>query len=278
MVNYQRLLSDVMSRGTLRPDRTGTGTMSLFGQQLKFLNTEYVFPAVTIKRLPFRGVAGELASFLKGTNNLADFQANGCRFWDKNAEHTSGSSFVPRWPGHLGRIYGEQWRAWKSLDDQGSMVVTDQLRTLVNGLKANPCGRRHLVLAYNPGELDEVCLPACHVLFQCYSDGHTLDLLFWMRSVDLFLGLPCDIALYALLHRLLARECNLKPSMLVAQLGDAHIYMNHMDQVREALARKPKALPRLLLEEDARLFAFHPESVKLEGYDPHPSISAPLAQ
>ncbi len=278
MVNYQRLLYDVLTKGEQRPDRTGTGTLSLFGQQLRF-DCASSFPAVTVKRLPFEGVCGELASFIAGARDVADFQKNGCRFWDANAERTSGSKFLPEFKGDLGRIYGVQWRSWHFVDRSTyKWFQVDQLRELVAGIKAQPYGRRHLVLAYNPGELDQVCLPACHVLFQCYVARERLDLLFWMRSVDLFLGLPCDIALYALLQRLIALECGLLPGMLIAQLGDCHIYLNHIAQTKQILSRVPLNPPQLVLAKEASLFGFKPAHASLRGYDPHPAIKAPMAQ
>ena len=285
MINYQQLLHQVLTQGTKRPDRTGTGTLSVFGRQLKFPNKagpDGCFPAVTVKRLPFKAVCGELASFIQGARDIETFRANGCGFWDQNAQHTSGSLFEPEFEGDLGRIYGVQWRSWLSGVRLPSGYLhpraTDQLKNLVEGLKGNPNGRRHLVMAYNPGEMDQVCLPACHVLFQCYVEGDELDLLFWMRSVDLFLGLPCDIALYALLQRLIALECGLVPRMLVAQLGDCHIYLNHLEQAKEAVSRKPRIPPELILAEETSLFGFKPAHATLLHYDPHPPISAPMAQ
>lgn len=278
MISYQQLLAEVLTHGKRRNDRTGTGTLAVFGRQLAFNNTagpDGCFPATTIKPLPFAQMCGELASFIEGTNDVERFKRNGCNFWNKNAEHTSGSNFHPAFPGDLGRIYGVQWREWRTWSE---WQPTDQLKNLIQGIKENPFSRRHIVLAYNPGELDQVCLPACHVLFQCFVSGDTLELLFWMRSVDLFLGLPCDIALYALLQRLIALECNLLPGRLVAQLGDAHIYLNHLEQVSEALRRRPYDSPELQLSPFTSLFGFKPHHAVLENYQCHPPLPAAMAQ
>lgn len=283
------------ANGVQRPDRTGVGTKSVFGMQLSMPNTERTFPAVTTKRLAFKQVAAELACFLRGYDNLEDFHKLGCHIWDGNGAITSGSRFKPSKPGDLGRIYGVQWRDWHS-PDLGRVVFgsseaspthpskhTDQLRNLVAGLKLDPFSRRHMVTAWNPGELDDVCLPPCHVLFQCYvyrphnGQGELwLDLRVDMRSVDLFLGLPFDIASYALLQRLLCKEVGMASGHLVFQLGDAHIYNNHEAQVAEVLSRDPEPPPLLRLRDDASLFEFHPDQAWLEDYLPHPAIPAPL--
>lgn len=282
------------ANGEQRPDRTGVGTKSVFGMQLSVPNTELSFPAVTTKRLAFKQVAAELACFLRGYDNLEDFHKMGCHIWDGNGAATTGSRFKPDKPGDLGRIYGVQWRDWHSPDptrvvfrtasDAASpahpIKHTDQLRDLVAGLRLDPFSRRHMVTAWNPGELNDVCLPPCHVLFQCYvyeSGGlRTMNLRVDMRSVDLFLGLPFDIASYALLQRLLCKEVGLRSGHLVFQLGDAHIYNNHETQVATVLSRDPEPAPVLRLRDDASLFEFHPDQAWLEDYLPNTVVSAPL--
>lgn len=275
------------ANGNQRPDRTGVGTKSVFGMQLSMPNTELSFPAITTKRLAFKQVAAELACFLRGYSTLEEFHSMGCHIWDGNGAATTGSRFKPTKKGDLGRIYGVQWRDWQSVTrgqgydmDLIGAKTTDQLRGLAAGLRLDPFGRRHLVTAWNPGELDDVCLPPCHVLFQCYVYKYagllTLDLRVDMRSVDLFLGLPFDIASYALLQRLLCKEVGMRSGHLIFQLGDAHIYNNHEEQVATVLSRDPEPPPVLRLRDDASLFDFHPDQAWLEGYLPHPAVPAPL--
>jgi len=279
MKAWHWILRNVLENGVERPDRTGVGTLALFGEQLKFDNRAGVFPAVTTKRLAFKQVAAELACFIRGYDNLTQFHALGCSIWDGNG---TSSCWIPkaRFEGDLGRIYGTMWRDWHSwttiADGRYSFKSTDQLQELVHGLIEDPYSRRHLVTAYNPGELDAMCLPPCHVMFQCFVADGRLDLRVDMRSVDLFLGLPFDIASYALLQRLLARETGLRSGWLTFQLGDAHIYKNHIEQVKEVLSRQPYGPPNIGLAASASLFNFLPAEAFLEDYRAHDAVPAPL--
>lgn len=290
MNEWHRILTKVLRSGSRRPDRTGVGTLSVFGEQLCFDNRwsdeHDIFPAVTTKKLAFKQVAAELASFIQGYDNVYDFNRLGCDIWDGNA----GSGYwklKARFDGDLGRIYGVQWREWLSAPRAGGQPPyrTDQLALLLDGLRKDPFGRRHVVTAWNPGELDQMCLPPCHVMFQAYvreddyGNGRlckTLDLRVDMRSVDLFLGLPFDVASYALLQRLLAQELGMESGWLTFQLGDAHIYLNHLEQVHTVLMRQPFEPPRLWLAPDAKLLTFRPEQASLLDYYSHPAVKAPL--
>lgn len=278
MIQWHNILREALYTGDPRMDRTGVGTHAVFGRILRF-NPSDGFPAVTTKKLFFKSVAAELACFCKGHMTLEEFHQEGCNIWDANAAEFGGE---------LGRIYGTQWRDWRSQmwerREDGietvpdGFIVVDQLEVLVRGLQANPHGRRHLVSAWNPGELDVMCLPPCHVMFQCYvSSGGELSLSVMMRSVDLFIGLPFDIASFALLQRLIARETDLTVGDLVFFLGDAHVYRNHFEQVREVLKRAPRReKPCLILEPEARLFNFNSSQATLENYNPWPVITAPM--
>lgn len=282
MEQWRRILEKVSRHGELRNDRTGVGTLALFGEQLVFDNRAE-FPAVTLKKLGFDQVKAELACFLQGYDNLEGFHKMGCTIWDGNGGSEYWKPFA-RSEGDLGRIYGVQWRDWKSCngDPANSAALeyvkhTDQLKNLVDGMRKEPHGRRHMVTAWNPGELSAMCLPPCHLFFQAFINKHSqVDLAVVMRSVDLFLGLPFDVASYALLQRLLAKELGLDSGMLTFFLGDAHIYLNHREQVAEVLQRTEKELPTLALAADASLFEFHPSQALLQGYEPHAFVKAPL--
>lgn len=278
MKQWHDIMHKALTEGVERPDRTGVGTMALFGEQLVFDNS-ITFPAVTTKELKFGQVKAELAAFIRGYSTLEQFHSVGCKIWDGNAEQTAGSKFKPAFQGDLGRIYGVQWRDWHGYD--GGPQSFDQLRELVVGLKANPYGRRHLVSAWNPVDLNDMVLPPCHVMFQCFVrpgrlGNPVLDLRVDMRSVDLFLGLPFDIASYALLQRLIAREVHMDAGKLVFQLGDAHVYLNHGQQVGTVLGRKPYFPPLLTLADETSLFEFHPDQAELFDYSHHPAVPAPL--
>lgn len=273
MDEWHRIMRKVMISGTKRDDRTGTGTRALFGEQLVFDN-RVGFPAVTTKKLALSQVASELSCFLVGADSLDAFHAKGCTIWDGNG---NASYWKPRWPGDLGRIYGVQWRDWTTLGLGGQMVSTDQLRQLVDGMKSQPHGRRHIVTAWNPGELDQMCLPPCHVLFQAYVVDGRVDLRVDMRSVDLFLGLPFDVASYGILQRLLAKELELNSGFLTFQLGDAHIYLNHMDQVTTVLGRVPLDPPDLRLEPETGLFNFEAKHASLLRYNHLGIVAAPMS-
>lgn len=274
MQQWHDILRKVLNEGEIRQDRTGTGTLALFGEKLVFDNEE-TFPAVTSKKLAFKSMAGELACFLQGKQHLKDFHEMKCKVWDGNG---NADYWKPDVPGDLGRIYGVQWRNWRSLGVHLEVVEVDQLKDLVNNMKKQPHGRRHVVTALNPGELNQMCLPPCHVMFQAFVRGTShVDILVYMRSVDLFLGLPFDIASYALLQRLLAKELGLKSGKLTFMLGDTHIYMNHIDQVKTVLERESFPAPKLHLDEDASLFNFHPDQASLVDYLSHGTVAAPLS-
>lgn len=271
---------DVLAIGERRHDRTGAGTRALFGM-LKRFDLRNGFPACTTRRIPFAGIAGELAAFLQGAETLEQFNKMGCNFWDKNASAPSWKE-RQRFPGDVGRLYGPQWRRWRSVmvdGDSVGMRETDQLKLTVKGLQADPHGRRHLVVTWQPGELDQMCLPPCNVMFQFFASdqgGRWLDMQFHMRSLDLFLGMPADVASYALLLHLVGHEVGRRPRFLLMSAGDAHIYLNHKEQVEQIMSRTQRALPQLDLSPGARLFGFLPEDASLRDYDPHPALPAPL--
>lgn len=272
MKAWQRLLETVSDLGEIRQDRTKVGTQSIFGLSAEFVNTPESFPAVTTKRLAVRQCFAEMALFIQGKHTLTDFHALGCTIWDGNG---TSDYWHPKTPGDLGRIYGVQWRDWRT-GITGGQVATDQLYQFVKRLKKDPNSRRHIMTTWNPGELDNMALPPCHIMLQAYVSGEHLDFLVYMRSVDLVLGLPFDTAGYALLQHLVAKEVNLKPRRLLFNFGDAHIYRNHSEAVATILARAPKAPPRLILAPEARLFDFHPDMATLEEYAPHEAVKAEL--
>lgn len=277
MEQWQGLLSKVMRHGEPRNDRTGVGTLALFGEAVTFDNRT-TFPAVTTKRLGFEQMAAELACFLRGARSLEDFHKLGCTIWDGNG---LADYWLPRaeFEGDLGRIYGVQWRDWQSVATDGNTKHTDQLRNLVNGMLKDPHGRRHIVTALNPGELDEMCLPPCHLFFQCFlNEENRLDMTVYMRSVDVFLGLPFDVASYALLQRLLAQTLGEghSPGFLTFFLGDTHIYNNHHEQVKLVLSREACPGPQLYLDPAATVFGFHPSQASLQGYTHLGAVPAPL--
>lgn len=286
---WHRIMRRIVMDGEPRQDRTGVGTRAVFGAQAEF-DLRDGFPACTTKRLGFGQVRAELAAFLVGADSLAQFNALGCTLWDANAS-APGWVERQRFPGDVGRIYGAQWRDWRSVDayamQRGDliMVSTDQVRRVVNDIKREPHGRRHVVTAWNPGELGSMCLPPCHVMWQCFASDEgadeqhprgSLDLEFRMRSLDVFLGMPFDVASYALLLCLLAKETGRRPRRLLMTSGDTHLYRNHIGQAEVAMARTPRALPALTLREGASPFAFMPDDAELVGYDPHPAVPAPM--
>lgn len=272
------LLRRVLMDGIHRDDRTGVGTLSRFGEMIQVKNA-HSFPAVTTKHLAFKQCMGEMACFIRGNHSLDAFHAFGCTIWDGNgnAPHWKDRA---RFEGDLGRIYGVQWRDWTRVrhDSEGDTYrdSTDQLRLLVEGMKQDPYGRRHIVTAWNPAELDQMSLPPCPLLFQCYVRGTAVDMVVYQRSCDLFLGLPFDIAGYAVLQRLIARELGFTGGNLTFFIGDAHIYKNHTEQVMTVLGRKPSRAPTLQLAEGTELWSFQPEQAKLMDYLPHPAVHAPL--
>lgn len=271
MDSYINLVSEVLTNGNKRNDRTGVGTISSFGKSMEF-NLLEGFPAITQKKLAFNQVKGELIAFIRGYDNLDDFHSLGVKIWDANFE---SSTWRPSSKKSLGRIYGVNWRNWAGVKNNQPAYI-DQLKELINALKANSVSRRHIVINYNPAELDQVCLPACHVLFQCYVEAKYLDLRVDMRSLDLFLGAPFDIASYAILQSLLAKECGLVARRLIFHIGDAHIYNNHTNQVKEMLTRSPFDLPKLQLSNNS-FFNVDLNDINLIGYHSHRAIYAEMA-
>jgi thymidylate synthase len=277
---WHGLMREAINNGETRADRTGVGTRAVFGRQVQF-DLRNGFPAVTTKRLPFRAVVGELSAFLAGCDRLSDFQERGCNFWDGNAKAPSWVARVGE--GSVGRVYGVQWRGWRSAMPAGpvvEMVTVDQIASLIEGLRKDPHGRRHIVSAWNPGELSQMCLPPCHTWFQCFASderGSWLDLQFYMRSLDLFLGAPCDIATYALMAHLLARDTGRFARRLIMTVGDMHVYNNHWEQVEEVERRAPFGLPHLrFARTGTSALDFRPGDVELVGYKSHESVPAPL--
>ena len=263
MEQYHALLRRVLNEGVRKEDRTGTGTLSVFGHQMRF-NLEDGFPLVTTKKLHLRSIIHELLWFLQGSTNIAFLKANNVRIWDEWADEN----------GDLGPVYGYQWRSWPGPD--GTHV--DQIARLIQGLKTNPDSRRHMVSAWNVALVDQMALPPCHVMFQFYVAEGKLSCQLYQRSADLFLGVPFNIASYALLTHMVAQVCELKVGDFVHTFGDAHIYLNHLTQVNEQLQRAHRALPKLILNPAVKdLFSFHFEDITIEGYDPHPAIKAPVA-
>jgi thymidylate synthase len=263
MRQYLDFLFHVLENGTDRGDRTGTGTRSVFGHQMRF-DLSAGFPIVTTKRVHLRSIIVELLWFLRGDSNIAYLTENMVSIWDEWADEN----------GELGPVYGVQWRSWPKPD--GGRV--DQIVDLVQSLKNNPNSRRHIVSAWNPTLVDDMALPPCHTMFQFYVADGKLSCQLYQRSADLFLGVPFNIGSYALLTMMLAQCCDLEPGDFVHTFGDAHIYHNHYDQVREQLSREPRALPTMKINSAKRdIFSFEPSDFELEGYDPHPRISAPVA-
>jgi thymidylate synthase len=263
MQQYHDLLRLVLDQGSDRDDRTGTGTRSIFGHQMRF-DLAAGFPALTTKKLHLRSIIHELLWFLKGDTNIAYLKANGVSIWDEWADEN----------GDLGPVYGAQWRSWPAPDG----TTIDQIAGLVRQIETNPSSRRHIVTAWNPAEVDQMALPPCHCLFQFYVADGKLSCQLYQRSADIFLGVPFNIASYALLTMMVAQVTGLKPGDFVHTLGDAHIYKNHFDQAHLQLSREPRSLPVMRINPDVTdLFAFTYGDFKLEGYDPHPAISAPIA-
>ncbi|MBX3651180.1 MAG: thymidylate synthase [Burkholderiales bacterium] len=260
---YLDLLRHVLEHGTEKTDRTGTGTISVFGAQLRFdLNAG--FPLVTTKKVHLKSIIHELLWFLKGDTNVRYLRDNGVSIWNEWA----------RTDGDLGPVYGYQWRSWPAADGRH----IDQISQVLEQLKKNPDSRRMIVSAWNVADLDKMALMPCHAFFQFYVAGGKLSCQLYQRSADMFLGVPFNIASYALLTLMMAQVCGLKPGDFVHTFGDTHIYLNHLDQVKEQLSREPRPLPVMKLNPAAKdLFAFRYEDFTLENYDPHPAIKAPVA-
>jgi thymidylate synthase len=260
---YLDLLRLVLDRGHFKPDRTGTGTYSVFGAQARFDLSEG-FPAVTTKKLHLRSIIHELLWFLRGETNVRSLQENKVTIWDEWADEN----------GDLGRVYGAQWCDWRTADGRS----INQIDQVIEQIRTNPSSRRHIVTAWNPGEVDRMALPPCHALFQFYVAERRLSCQLYQRSADLFLGVPFNIASYALLTMMVAQVCDLVPGDFVHTFGDLHLYANHLEQAREQLTREPRPLPTMHLNSEIRdIHAFHFEDFELRGYEPHPSIKAPIA-
>ena len=310
---YLKLCQYILDEGNAKGDRTGTGTWSTFGYQMRFTLQEG-FPLLTTKKTAFRLIASELLWFLKGDTNVKTLIQQRNHIWDEwafekwvtsdeyegpNMDHfgnraakdeqfaviykeqmsifqekiLSDDDFAAKY-GDLGPVYGKQWRSWP--DAEGGTI--DQIKNVIHSIKNNPNSRRHIVSAWNPAEVDDMALPPCHTLFQFYVADGKLSCQLYQRSADVFLGVPFNIASYALLTHLIAKECDLEVGEFIHTLGDAHIYKNHLDQVNEQLSREHRALPTLHLnEEKTSIFDYEMEDLKIEGYDPHPSIKAPIA-
>jgi len=260
---YHRLLRLVLDHGRPRSDRTGTGTIGVFGAQARF-ELRDSFPLVTTKKVHVRSIIHELLWFLRGDTNTGYLHDHGVTIWDEWADAS----------GDLGRIYGAQWRDWRTPDGRS----VDQISEAVRLIRTSPDSRRIIVSAWNPGELSEMALPPCHALFQFHVADGELCCQLYQRSADLFLGVPFNIASYALLTLMMAQVCGLRPGEFVHTFGDLHLYSNHLDQAREQLSREPRPLPRMRLNPERReLGEFVYDDFTLEGYDPHPAIKAPVA-
>lgn len=313
MEQYLQLCRTILENGSDKGDRTGTGTKSIFGYQMRFDLTKG-FPLMTTKRTAMRLIVSELLWFLKGDTNVKTLIAENNHIWDEwafekwvKSEDYNGpdmtdfglraaqddsfqqvldeqmgifrnhilldEEFAKKY-GDLGPVYGRQWRSWPTSDGQS----IDQLKNVIESIKNNPNSRRHIVTAWNPSEVDEMALPPCHTFFQFYVADNKLSCQLYQRSADVFLGVPFNIASYALLTHLIARECNLEVGEFIHTLGDAHIYSNHMDQVHEQLSRQPRALPNLIISNDKQsIFDLETIDITVENYDPHPRIKAPIA-
>ncbi len=263
MRTYLDLMRRILEHGAHKPDRTGTGVRSLFGCQMRF-DLQQGFPLVTTKKVHLKSIIHELLWFLRGETNIASLREQGVTIWDEWADEH----------GELGPVYGKQWRSWSAAD--GSTI--DQLADVLRQLRENPDSRRMIVSAWNVGELSQMALPPCHLLFQFYVADGRLSCQLYQRSADFFLGVPFNIASYSLLTLMIAQTCNLQPGEFIHTLGDAHLYMNHLQQAQTQLQRQPRALPTMHLNPEVNdLFDFRYEDFRLENYDPHPRIPAPVA-
>lgn len=263
MKNYLTLLETILTHGTEKTDRTGTGTKSIFGHQMRFDLNEG-FPLVTTKKCHLRSIIHELLWFLQGDTNIKYLQENKVRIWDQWADEN----------GDLGPVYGKQWRSWTAPDGR----TIDQISNVVEMIRTTPDSRRLIVTAWNPAEVDSMALPPCHTLFQFYVADGKLSCQLYQRSADVFLGVPFNIASYSLLTMMIAQVTDLKLGEYIHTFGDAHLYMNHLDQVSEQLSRMPRKKPQMILNPEVKdIFSFRYEDFRLENYDPHPAIKAPVA-
>ena len=263
MKQYLDLLQHVLDNGTDKSDRTGTGTRSVFGYQMRF-NLADGFPVLTTKKLHLKSIIHELLWFLAGDTNIRYLKENGVRLWDEWADEN----------GDLGRVYGAQWRSWRGANGE----TVDQIANVVRQIRQTPDSRRLIVSAWNPAEIDSMALPPCHALFQFYVANGKLSCQLYQRSADIFLGVPFNIASYALLTMMMAQVCGLQAGEFVHTLGDAHLYQNHLEQARLQLTREPRALPKMHINPDVRdIFAFKFDDFTLSDYDPHPHIKAEVS-
>ena len=261
--HYLDLLAEVLERGARKSDRTGTGTLSVFGRQLRF-GLDASFPLLTTKKLHLKSIIYELLWFLRGETNVSWLQQHGVTIWDEWADAR----------GELGPVYGYQWRHWRT--PEGREI--DQIAQVIQNLRSRPDSRRHIVSAWNPADVEKMALPPCHALFQFYVANSRLSCQMYQRSADLFLGVPFNIASYSLLTLMVAQVTDLMPGEFILTLGDAHLYLNHLEQTREQLSRSPRPFPRMRLNRARReLLDFEYEDFTLEGYEPHPAIKAPIA-
>ena len=259
---YLDLMQRVLDEGVERPDRTGTGTLGVFGHQMRF-DLADGFPVVTTKKLHLRSIFGELLWFLRGDTNVRWLQERGITIWDEWADEN----------GDLGPVYGHQWRSWPTPDGRS----VDQIAAVIESIRTNPSSRRHIVSAWNVADVDKMALPPCHTMFQFHVAQGRLSCQLYQRSADIFLGVPFNIASYALLTHLVAQQTGLEVGDFVHTLGDAHLYLNHLDQAREQLTREPFPLPTLRLTPRESIDAYELEDIELVGYQAHPSIKAPIA-
>ncbi|MCB0786457.1 MAG: thymidylate synthase [Flavobacteriales bacterium] len=263
MEQYHTLLKHILENGARKEDRTGTGTLSCFGHQMRF-DLEQGFPLVTTKKLHTKSIIHELLWFLAGDTNVKYLQDNGVRIWDEWADEQ----------GELGPVYGYQWRSWHAPDGR----VVDQIANVVEQIKRNPDSRRHIVTAWNPADVDRMALPPCHTMFQFYVAEGRLSCQLYQRSADTFLGVPFNIASYALLTLMIAQVCDLRPGEFVHTFGDVHLYLDHLEQANLQLTREPRPLPTMRIDPTIKdLFAFRFEHFTLENYDPHPHIKAQVS-
>jgi thymidylate synthase len=263
MKQYLELLDHVMKTGTVKSDRTGTGTISVFGYQMRF-DLQHGFPMVTTKKLHIKSIVHELLWFIKGDTNIKYLNENGVKIWDEWADKD----------GNLGPVYGRQWRAWRSADGK----TTDQLSRVIDSIKNNPDSRRHIISAWNVGEIEKMALPPCHVLFQFYVSGNKLSCQLYQRSADIFIGVPFNIASYALLTCMIAHVTGLESGEFIHTFGDAHIYSNHIEQVKLQLSREPYQLPEIKINPEVKdIFSFRFQDFELTGYQAHPHIKGEVS-
>lgn len=263
MKQYLNLLQDILDNGVERGDRTGTGTLGVFGRQIRFDLSEG-FPAVTTKKLHLRSIIHELLWFLNGDTNIQYLNENQVTIWDEWADEN----------GELGPVYGKQWRSWATPDGQ----VIDQISEVIHAIKNNPNSRRHIVTAWNPADLPKMALSPCHCLFQFFVAEGKLSCQLYQRSADTFLGVPFNIASYALLTMMMAQVCDLEPGEFVHTFGDTHLYLNHLEQTKLQLSREPRPLPKMWINPEVKdIFSFKYEDFKLLDYNPHPGIKAPIS-